>query len=430
MDSQFGDTVLATSLQHLKEAIAAYQSELQKTYDRLPDRIRALIQTELETLETFVPKLTKRCFTIAALGLVSRGKSAVLNALLEREAFATGPINGVTQWPQTVTWEPSLDLPVSVDVIDTPGFDEVAGQERAAMARQIANRADLLLFVVAGDITRTEYQALQDLLPLGKPLLLIFNKVDLYPPPERAAVIQKLQSVLQNPEYTVKAENILQVAAEPMPIQTRVEWPDGRVSHEWERPAAQVETLQHRLLTLLQTQGALLLGLSVLNQIKRSKQVIAEQTVSFYQQQKPLSQERLTQLKALSIGLNPLGWIDGLMSLGLDLAAVRSRSRLCHLPMTSHGVDTIWQTILVNAGLLLGSEVLLQGFWGIGAASSDVWSGITQYGTGAVLQGIIALYGSNLLGKKIETYLQAGCTWGERGTDTLIQAIMQQAETS
>jgi len=39
-------------------------------------------------------------------------------------------------------------------------LDEIEGQARAQMARDVVRQADLILFVVAGDITRTEYQAL------------------------------------------------------------------------------------------------------------------------------------------------------------------------------------------------------------------------------------------------------------------------------
>jgi len=49
---------------------------------------------------------------------------------------------------------------VQVELIDTPGLDEIEGQARAQMARDVVRQADLILFVVAGDITRTEYQAL------------------------------------------------------------------------------------------------------------------------------------------------------------------------------------------------------------------------------------------------------------------------------
>jgi len=56
---------------------------------------------------------------IAAFGLVSRGKSAVLNALLGQKILQTGPLNGVTQWPRSVRWVANEKGKVQVELIDT-----------------------------------------------------------------------------------------------------------------------------------------------------------------------------------------------------------------------------------------------------------------------------------------------------------------------
>jgi predicted GTPase len=68
---------------------------------------------------------------------------------------------------------------VQIELIDTPGLDEIAGEARANMAKEVAGQADLILFIVAGDITRTEYDALCGLKQSHKPLILVFNKIDL-----------------------------------------------------------------------------------------------------------------------------------------------------------------------------------------------------------------------------------------------------------
>ncbi len=144
------------------------------------------LQDELNLLTAIQDKLDQSLFRIAVFGLVSRGKSAVLNALVGQKVFQTGPLNGVTQWPRSVRWLPMAEpkkspTKVQIELIDTPGLDEVDGQVRAQMARDVTQQADLILFVVSGDLTRTEYQALCDLKEARKPLLLVFNKMDLYP---------------------------------------------------------------------------------------------------------------------------------------------------------------------------------------------------------------------------------------------------------
>ena len=47
-----------------------------------------------------------------------------------------------------------------IELIDTPGIDEIDGETREAWRGSWRSRADLILFVIAGDMTQVEYQAL------------------------------------------------------------------------------------------------------------------------------------------------------------------------------------------------------------------------------------------------------------------------------
>jgi GTPase Era involved in 16S rRNA processing len=170
---------------------------------------------------------------------VSRGKSAVINALVGENILETGPLHGVTRWPRSVYWQPEVnsDLPWQIELVDTPGLDEVGGDIRADMAQTVANQADLILFVVAGEITRLEYDALAELQREHKPLLLVFNKIDLYPEIDRQAVYDTLNGLRADlgrdtPGAKLAVEEVVMVAASPAPLQVRVEWPDGRSSDE------------------------------------------------------------------------------------------------------------------------------------------------------------------------------------------------------
>ena len=124
-------------------------------------------------------------------------------------------------------WKPGDK--VLVELIDTPGLDEIEGDSRAQMARDVARQADLILFVVSGDITRTEYQGLLELRQAQKPLILVFNKIDLYPETDKNAIYKNLQQLgagnLQN--KPLLPDEIVMIAAEPAPMEVRVEYPDG-----------------------------------------------------------------------------------------------------------------------------------------------------------------------------------------------------------
>jgi ribosome biogenesis GTPase A len=83
-----------------------------------------------------------------------RGKSSILNALVGQEILTTGPLHGVTRTIKGVNWQLSSDdtfpnlerltlnlvqvVSAQVQLLDTPGIDEVDGQTREILACQVA----------------------------------------------------------------------------------------------------------------------------------------------------------------------------------------------------------------------------------------------------------------------------------------------------
>ncbi|XQQ07068.1 MAG: GTPase [Leptolyngbya sp. IPPAS B-1204] len=70
----------------------------------LSARERFGLEAELHSLERMLDKLDRQVIQIAVFGMVGRGKSSLLNALLGQDIFETGPIHGVTQTVQTAEW--------------------------------------------------------------------------------------------------------------------------------------------------------------------------------------------------------------------------------------------------------------------------------------------------------------------------------------
>ncbi|MEH2012824.1 GTP-binding protein [Nostoc sp.] len=419
--------------------------------------LAGLVKPELEALNSTLNKLDSSVIRIAAFGLVSRGKSAVLNALLGDKILQTGPLNGVTQWPRSVRWQPGGK--VLVELIDTPGLDEIEGESRADMARVVVHQADLILFVVSGDITRTEYQALLELRQAQKPLILVFNKIDLYPDTDQGAIYQNLQqlgaghhatcSTWGNPiafgvspwEKTAVApqakpllpDEIVMVAAEPAPMEVRVEWPDGRVSYEWETPPPQVDELKETILNILNREGRSLLALNALIQARDAEAAIAQKTIDLREQEAEDIIWQFTKYKALAVMLNPIAFLDILGGTVADLALIRALARLYGLPMTSYEAGKILKTILFSSGGLLLGELGSSFLLGLGKStaaitSSDNPSNITAFAGSAIAQAGIAGYGAYSVGKAAQVYLEKGCTWGQLGASSVIQEILSQVD--
>ncbi len=434
------ETHLNRTRASLRQALSWY-SNFRRHQNHLPDvELQAALRNELEVLKSSLNKLDQGVIRIAAFGLVSRGKSAVVNALLGQKILQTGPLNGVTQWPRSVRWTPSSDSKVQVELIDTPGLDEIQGEVRAEMAREVASQADFILFVVAGDITRTEYQALCELRQSQKPLVLVFNKIDLYPDQDREAIYQQLQKLgTGSPkdrrlQKMLSTQEIVMVAAEPAPLQVRVEWPNGEVTYEWETPPPQVDELKQKILTILNREGRSLLALNALFQARNAEASIAQKTLALRKAEAEDLIWRYTKYKALAVALNPIGVVDVLGGAIADLALIRSLSRLYGLPMTGYEAGKLWKKILVSSGGLLLGELGSSMVLGLGKSASaiattiDSPTALTAYAGAAIAQAGIAGYGTYAVGQAAQVYLEQGCTWGPLGPSTVIQDILNQVE--
>jgi len=427
------ETHLNRARASLKQALSWYGNLRKPGKTSSNSQLAGLVKPELEMLTSSLNKLESNMIRIAVFGLVSRGKSAVLNALLGEKMLQTGPLHGVTQYPRSVRWYPGGK--VQVELIDTPGLDEIEGEARAQMARGIARQADLILFVVSGDITRTEYQALCELRQSQKPLILVFNKIDLYPDTDREQIYRNLQQLGRaNPQsQPLQPDEIVMVAAEPAPMEVRVEFPDGRVDYEWETPPPQIKELKQTILHILNREGRSLLALNALIQARDAEAAIAAKTIDIRTSQAEDLIWQFTKYKALAVALNPIVVLDVVGGAMADLALIRSLSRLYGLPMTGYDAGKMLKTILFSSGGLLLSEMGSSLLLGLSKSTVAIASGenptnITAYAGTAITQAGIAGYGTHAIGKAAQIYLEQGCTWGELGASSVIAEILAEVE--
>jgi small GTP-binding protein len=318
----------------------------------------SLVQPELMGLQKIQTRLEQRRLSIAAFGMVNRGKSAVLNALLQENLLEVGPLNGVTRHPQTVIWNlQDPEHPFQVQLIDTPGLNEVGGEARAQLSWAIAQSADLILFVIAGDINQIEYQALLELRTLQKPILLVFNKIDLYPDTDRQAIYDQITS--PRLRQLVSPEEIVMVAAAPKPVKVRVHWPDNKITYEWERPQPILDQLRQKLQTILKTEGDDLIALTALLGASQYQEALVAKQI---QANEKRSQHLLWQwitVTGLWVGLNPVGLGDIAGGVLADLGLFFSLTRLYGLPLQQI------PTLLKRIGIATGILALLEGGVGL-----------------------------------------------------------------
>lgn len=430
--------LLSRARQTLSQAVTRYAAAVQGS----TNPHQAAVKQGLGQLQSLSAKLESRCLRVAVFGLVSRGKSAVINALVGENILETGPLHGVTRWPRSVYWQPEVDTdqPWQIELVDTPGLDEVGGDIRADMAQTVANQADLILFVVAGEITRLEYDALAELQRGHKPLLLVFNKVDLYPDIDRQAVYDTLSGLRTElgrevPRAKLAVDELVMVAASPAPLQVRVEWPDGRTSDEWEPQPPQIEPLRRALLAIVGQDGSALVALNALRYARSIEGDLVGHVSRLHGDRADETIWQFAKYKAAAVALNPIAGLDLLGGVLIDLVMIRTLARLYGFPITGHEAGRLWKAILKSSGTLLLSEVG-SGLLGAGKTTAalvtlvDSASGVAALAGAITAQASAAGYGAYTVGQAAKTYLEQGCTWGPEGVSATLAALLNETQTS
>jgi uncharacterized protein len=422
----------------IDRARASLQQSLSRYATQKVGEVSPTLQSDLDTLAATLTKLEQTSYSIAVFGLVSRGKSAVLNALMGEKILEVGPLNGVTRFPRQIRW--SLDGLTQIDLIDTPGLDEIDGEARATMAAEVVNQADLILFIIAGDITQLEYQALRELRQAHKPLLLVFNKSDLYPEQERQSIYQQLQSLSENGvsdellQRLLSADEIVMVAADPTPIQVRIEYPDGTKKYEWEKPAPQIAPLRTKIQELLAREGKSLLAINALVQARTAESSLAKKTLADLQVEADRLVWKFARYKAIAVAANPIAIFDLFGGVLVDLVLIGSLAKLYNLPMTKYELSKLLNGIVFSSASLLLGEVATGIIFGVGkttallVGSSLNAAAIPGYLGAGAIQGAVAGYGAYRVGKAAQAYLATGSTWGQLGANTVIQEILDRID--
>ncbi|MBC6429939.1 DUF697 domain-containing protein [Nostoc sp. HG1] len=401
------------------------------------------LETEIADLETMLGKLDSMVVQIAAFGMVGRGKSSLLNALVGQTVFETGPLHGVTRAAQRVNWSISeeaigeteralrVTLPgvgqSQVELIDTPGLDEVDGATRAALAEQIAKQADLILFVISGDMTKLEYAALSQLREAGKPIILVFNKVDQYPEADRMAIYHKIRD--ERVRELLTPLEIVMAAASPL-VKTAIRRPDGTRGIQLRTGNAQVEELKLKILEILHREGKALVALNTMLYADIVNEQLIERKLMIREQNANQLIWKAVMTKALAIALNPVTVVDILSSVVIDIALILGLSKLYGFSMTEAGAVQLLQKIALSMGGIGASELLanlglsgLKTLLGI-SATATAGAALGPYISVAITQAGVAGVSSYGIGQVTKVYLANGATWGPDGPKAVINRIL------
>ncbi len=424
-------------------AVQRARETLDRTFAdlKLTPEEEAVLGDELKQLRELSDKLDAGTIEIAAFGMVSRGKSSVLNALCGKDLFKTGAIHGTTTIRSAHPWDTAtIESPsmhgVKLVLVDTPGIDEVGGEVREALAQNVARHADLILFVVSGDMQRREYEALSELREAQKPILLVFNQIDRYPDADRDLIYAKIKD--ERVKNLIRPDDIVMTAAKPDPYRVKIQRPDGTTSLEWERPAPIIEPLRVKVLDVLEREGKALVALNALLFAGDLHQEIVVRKMKVRDDAANRAIWNFSIAKGAAVGLNPIPIADMAGGLAVDIAMVVSLSKIYGIPLTRKMAAGLVKDMMMALGTLGAVEVVtrLVGkgiqtlLGGLTIASGGMAAPLTMLGYGAIglAHGGTAALSSYVLGHGAKIYLEQGCQWGPRGIKTIVHQILSQAK--
>jgi len=366
-------------------------------------------------VEAMLDRLKHGHLHIAVLGRVSTGKSSLLNALIGESRFAVSPLHGETRKSSMEPW--SEVEAGGVFLIDTPGLDEAGGENREALAREVANRADLVIFVLDGDITETERSALNALLEEGRPVIVVLNKSDLY---TQQDIDGLLASVRRKTEGMVQARDVLAVAAEPRPATVIEVAVDGQEKTSTRARSADIENLKLRLWDIFEAEGKTLAALNaslfaadLSDQVGRrmlnARREIGDKLVRTY-----------CVAKGIAVAFNPIPIADLFAAAFIDVGMVIHLSRVYDLPLSRKEAGSLTSVIAAEAAALMGTV------WALHFVSSALKVGTLGLSTvlTAGAQGAVAYYSTYVVGRIAAEYLSKGKSWGPGGPKQVVEEIL------
>ncbi|AFY94754.1 GTP-binding protein [Chamaesiphon minutus] len=439
---------------NLTDTIAEFNTiQAERNYQQAQDTLRRILveldltqrerfglESEIAELSDMLRKLDRAVFQVAAFGMVGRGKSSLLNALIGQTVFEAGVLHGVTKERQQVVWEVDnwqdefdLDkdtpatLQEAIEFIDTPGIDEVDGNKRQLLAYDIARQVDLILFIIAGDITELELQTLSQLRTAGKPMLLVFNKVDLFPDRDKLAIYAKIRD--ERVREILSPSEIMLVAAAPQVVRAEPR-ADGSMGVSYHPGTPQIAELKWRIVEILQREGKSLAALNAMLAADRiQKQVIDRKMDSRDEAANDIIWQSV-MTKAIAVAINPIIAADLIGGAAIDIAMIIRLSKFYGISMTRSGALKLLQSIAMGMGGITISESIaklgLSGIKGLMGIFAPATGGITiaPYTAIALTQAGIAGVSTYAIGQVTKTYLANGASWGEDSPKSVIARIL------
>ncbi|KAM3111750.1 slr1306 family protein [Phormidesmis sp. 146-33] len=280
---------------------------------------------------------------------------------------------------------------------DTPELFSAEGIIAEQTAWKRARSADLILFITNGDLTATEFQAMQKLAAAHKRIILVFNKQDQYLPEEQQAILHQLR---QRSQGMLSELDVVAIATCPQPVKVRRHESDGTINEWLEQRGFQIAPLVDRLNEILLHEGQQLVLASSLGNAKELR-TEAKKALNQVRRDRALPVIDQSQwIVATTTFANPFPALDLLATAAINVQMVMDLGSLYQQKFSLSQAKTVASTmagLMMKLGLV---EVSTQ------AIAAILKTNMVTYVAGGLMQGVSAAYLTRLAGLTLIEYFE------------------------
>jgi len=358
---------------------------------------RTKFEDILNQLDFQINKLEKKELQISVYGRVGVGKSSLLNALVEKQIFPTDIINGNTKISKSYEWCKRFQSLKKVELIDSPGIDEINTSNKEELNFNYVLDTDLILFVIDSDITRVDLNSIEELLRNNKPILIVLNRCDQWNTRETKLILSSIHRKL-----SFSKQNIKIALASSSPREAKIK-ADGTVRSEQKLP--KVDILKNELKDVIDQTGEVLLCINSLRIADQFYKLLKESRLLKKREKAQSLIGKYATLKASGVAINPFLMIDLITGLAFDSALIIQLSKLYGLEVGGPSARELVKKLGFQNSLLggaqIGIQITLNILKQILILAAPITGGLSLAPTApiAIVQAALAIHTTKLIGR-------------------------------
>ena len=342
---------------------------------------KCLLNDEIINFNQQLFRLKEKNIRIGVYGKTGVGKSSISNKILHEDFFHTNVLNGYVKTSHSREFTFENNFIESVELIDYPGFDICNFNKKTKEIQNLIN-LDLILFVTAGDLNRKELDKLLWLIKKGKSIILIINKIDIWEKEEIKVIKNKI--------------------SEKLPINCNIPIITYSIKNN---DLCDKNKIYNYLNITLNRIGYSLVIYNTYQIANQLASCIKEKRLIKRKQKAQTLIGKFATLKASSVALNPIIFIDIAGSASLDALLINELSKVYGLQIKDKSVISLLRSLSLNNLLLGVAQVGIHSSLNLIKKISLIFAPFTSgfslvpYGPIAIAQAVIALQSTKCIGK-------------------------------